>query len=110
MQNEILALFEKKKIYLKGLRQLDFSDILRSKTLEIYFGVDTKSYYTIVFVSKAKSKILRKNSDKFNELCANFEKKFDTAIKKRILFYSSQICQKAKKELENNGWKCYDFM
>ncbi|MGG7049130.1 MULTISPECIES: hypothetical protein [unclassified Campylobacter] len=110
MDTQILKLFESKKIFLKDLKNLDVSEFSRSKTLKIFFGVDLKGFYTIVFFRFAKSRLLKKESQALNELCTKFEAKFDTAIKKRILFYSSPACSKALDELTSSGWKCHEAL
>lgn len=110
MNNETLNLFEKRKIFLRDLKKLDSSEFTRSKTLKIFFGVDTKNFFTIVIFRFAKTKLLRKDNEILNEICQKIETKFDTVVKKRILFYSSNICKKALKDLNDSGWKCYDFV
>ncbi|MEH1010087.1 hypothetical protein QM027_03350 [Campylobacter concisus] len=40
----------------------------------------------------------------------NFEEKFQTKIKKRVIFYNSQICSKSLNYFKEQGWSCYDFV
>ncbi|QCD44741.1 hypothetical protein [Campylobacter mucosalis] len=110
MNEQICAIFESKKLILKDLKRLETSKFSRSKTLEIFLGVDLKGYYTLVFIRNAKTRFLKKDSDALNEICANIEKSYDFNIKKRVLFYKSEICSKAIKALESGDWRCYDFV
>ncbi|AQW81979.1 hypothetical protein [Campylobacter pinnipediorum] len=110
MNEKVFELFENKKILLRNLQKLNLSEFTKIRTISAYFGVDMKGFYTIVFISVAKSRFMKKNYIFLDDICDKYEKKFDTAIKKRILFYKSNICSKTLHELKSNSWRCYDFV
>ncbi|MBR8462419.1 hypothetical protein KDD93_00900 [Campylobacter sp. faydin G-24] len=110
MNKRLCELFEKRQILLKNLQNLDVSEFSKKRSLALYFGVDTKSFYTLVCVRDAKSRLLLKEALKIDEICQKCEVKFNTTIKKRVLFYNSQICSKSLEILNKNGWRCYDFV
>lgn len=109
MNQKIWELFEAKKILLRDLKRLDLSEFTKKRSLEAFFGVDTKNFYEIVLRS-AKSRLLVKEASEIDEICAKFEEKFQTKIKKRVIFYNSQICSKSLKYFKEQGWSCYDFV
>ena len=49
MNQKIWGLFEAKKILLRDLKRLDLSEFTKKRSLEAFFGVDTKNFYEIVF-------------------------------------------------------------
>ncbi|MCD8213368.1 MAG: hypothetical protein LUC34_04905 [Campylobacter sp.] len=110
MNQKIWALFEERRILLKNLKILEISEFCKKRSLTAYLGVDKNSFYEIVFIRDAKSRLLLKEAAQINEICAKFEQKFQTVIKKRVIFYNSQICSKSLDTLRQNGWRCYDFV
>ncbi|MBE2985122.1 hypothetical protein CCAL9344_07350 [Campylobacter sp. RM9344] len=110
MNQKICELFEDKKILLRDLRRVDLSEFCKKRLFEAYFGVDTKGYYEIVFIRYAKSRLLKKEALEICELCKRIETKFDTSIRKRTLFFSSQICSKSLEIFKQDGWRTYDFV
>ena len=110
MNQKIWELFEAKKILLKDIKALNTSEFSTKKTLDIFWGVDEKKFYNLIFLRTAKSRLLRKEALELEEICKKIETKFQISLKKKIIFYSSEICSKALKELQNSKWRCYDFM
>ncbi|EJP75584.1 MULTISPECIES: hypothetical protein [Campylobacter] len=110
MNPKIWPLFEARKILLKDLKSVDLGEFCKRRTLSACLGVDTKGFYEIVFLREAKSRLLLKEAREIDEICAKIEQKFQTAIKKRVLFYNSEICSKSLEMLKQNGWRCYDFV
>lgn len=110
MDQKVVELFSDKKILLRNLQHVELGKITKIRTLDCYFGINLKSFYQIVFIRNAKSRLIKKDAINLNQIVAILEQNFDTAIKKRTLFYSSEICSKAKNELKNTGWTCYDFV
>ena len=86
------------------------SEFTKKRSLEAFFGVDTKNFYEIVFLRSAKSRLLLKEASEINEICTKFEEKLQTKIKKRVIFYNSQICSKSLNYFKEEGWSCYDFV
>lgn len=110
MNQKIWELFEAKKILLRDLKRLDLSEFTKKRSLEAFFGVDTKNFYEIVFLRNAKSRLLLKEAGEINEICTKFEEKFQIKIKKRVILYNSQICSKSLNYFKEQGWSCYDFV
>ncbi|WP_103572027.1 hypothetical protein [Campylobacter concisus] len=110
MNQKIWELFEAKKILLRDLKTIDTKEFSSKKTLEIFWGVDEKKFYNLIFLRTAKSRLLRKEALELEEICKKIETKFQISLKKKIIFYSSEICSKALKELQKSNWRCYDFM
>lgn len=107
MNNEICEILTKYGVLFKQLNTLDFSQYSKKRSYKLLLGVDLKDYFTAVFFRDAKSKFLRLELENLNEICAKLEAQNGTAIKKRVLFYNSQICSKVKAA---QMWKFYDFM
>ena len=76
------------------------ANLPRKRSLEAFFGVDTKNFYEIVFLRSAKSRLLVKEASEIDEICAKFEEKFQTKIKKRVIFYNSTNLLKVPKLLQ----------
>lgn len=110
MSEKIFSLLGERKLLLNGFEQISLANFTRSRTLKAYLGVDMKQFYTLVFLREAKSRLLAKEASVLNEICAQIELAREHAIKKRVLFFDSQICSKARTKLEDGGWKCYGFM
>ncbi len=110
MNNQICELFEEQKLLFKKLETLDFARYSKKRSFEAFLGVDMKGFYTLIFVRRAKSKLLSKELDELNQICGSIESEREHAIKKRILFFNSAICSKILKNESAAGWKFYDFM
>ncbi|ANE34006.1 hypothetical protein [Campylobacter hyointestinalis] len=108
MDNQICEIFNANKILLKNLKTLNFSDFSKRRSYQLFFGIDKNSFYTLVFLRNAKSKLLKKEFEELFDICKLIETKFDTNIKKHILFYNSQICSKIITQTKD--WKFYAFM
>ncbi|ANE36162.1 hypothetical protein CIG11343_1148 [Campylobacter iguaniorum] len=108
MDNQISEIFSLNKILLRNLKTLDFSEFSKKRNYQLFLGIDTNSFYTLVFLRTAKSKVFNKEIGDLATVCKEIENKFDTLIKRRILIYNSQICQKVISA--NKDWKFYAFM
>lgn len=107
MSSEIYKIFEAHNLVLKDLKQIDLSEFSKKKTLKSAIGIDTKGFYTIVFIREAKSRFLKKEFEDIVEICQKIEEKLGLKIKKRVIFYGSQICSKTQNLIKESGWK-YD--
>lgn len=107
MNNELSELLIGRKILLKKSREIDFAKYSRKRNYTLILGVDNNNFYNIIFFRKAKSKFLNKELAHLNEISSILESEVKANIKKRILFYSSEICSKVKL---NKDWKFYDFV
>lgn len=110
MSSQIYELFKARKIFLKNLQCVDLAEICKKRSIKAYFGVRLDEFYELILIRNAKSRLLKKEVEELNEICGKIEAKFQTAIKKRTLFYNSQICSKSLEFLKANGWRCYDFV
>lgn len=110
MDEKILKLFADKNILLKNLKSIDMSEIVKTRTIIGYMGVNLDGFYQIVLIRSAKSKFILKDMDLIEQICLKIENKFDIKIKKRVLFYNSPACKKAINQLIVKNWKCYDFV
>ena len=54
MNQKIWELFEAKKILLRDLKRLELSEFTKKRSLEAFFGVDTKNFKEIVFLISSK--------------------------------------------------------
>lgn len=107
MSSEIYKIFEAHNLVLKDLKQIDLSEFSKKKTLKSAIGIDTKGFYTIVFIREAKSRFLKKEFEDIVKICRKIEEKLGLKIKKRVIFYGSQICSKTQNLIKESGWK-YD--
>lgn len=108
MNNIISEIFIKNRILLRNLQTLDITEFSKKRAYSLFFGVDRNNFYTLIFFRNAKSKFLKKELNDLYEICKLVEIKFDTNIKKKVLFYKSQICSKILKDTKD--WKFYAFM
>lgn len=102
----IYELLNSQNILLPKLSALDISSLSSKRTLKAWLGVDTKEYYTLIFLRSAKARLLKKEADELSELSSLIATKQGHAIKKIVLFYHSQACSKAIKSLKELGWCC----
>lgn len=105
MKAEIYKIFETRNLALKDLKQIDLTEFSSKRTIECAVGIDIKGFYTIVFIRSAKSRFLKKEFEDIAQICSQIETKLGLKIKKRVIFYSSQICSKTKNLIEESGWK-----
>ncbi len=107
---KIVEFFNKKRSIFKKLEKIDNRLLETKKRIEIYDGVDLKSYYYCIFYSKQKSRFVVKNANDLEDLFIKVISLKKHNYKKKILLIECQICSKAKKYLEEKGWKIYVFV
>lgn len=110
MQKQISELLLSKKLLLKNFKTLDTKEFSKKRSYEIYFGVDLDGFFTLVFVRNAKSRFISKDANELLNLDKIVQEKLDKIVKKRVLFYNSQMCSKSKKILEESEFIFYDFV
>ena len=97
-------------LLLKNFKTIEMKNFTRSRAYSAYFGVDLQNFNTLVFVREASSRFVMRDSEFLlnlsDQICADLGK----VIKKRVLFYNSQICSKSQKFLKENGFVTYAFM
>jgi hypothetical protein len=101
------ALLEKNYLY-KSLHKIDIKTLGSRKKIEIYEGVDTKSYYASIFILSQKSRFLRKNADDLEVIYEKLKQVQDHNYKKKLLIYQMPFCSKAKILMKERGWRFID--
>lgn len=104
----IVNLLLGKNLIYKSLKAIDNKTLGTRKKIEIYEGVDTKSYYAAIFYLVQKSRFLRKNADDLDQLYEKLKIVQDHNFKKKILVYQMPLCSKAKEQMKQNGWILID--
>ncbi|BCX79776.1 hypothetical protein [Campylobacter sp. 19-13652] len=102
----IYELLNSKNILLPKLSAFDISTISKKRTIKAWLGVDTKDFYTLIIIREAKVRLLSKEALEIEDLRQKICLQQGHAIKKMILFYSSQACSKALTLLKQNQWQC----
>jgi len=108
-EKEIAEILVSKKLILKKQKNIELAKFTKSRSLQALFGVDLKNFNELVFFSSAKSRFLLKNAQNLENLANLIAEDLRLVIKKRTLFYSSEICSKSVKFLKEAGWKLYDL-
>jgi DNA-binding Lrp family transcriptional regulator len=101
----IVEKLQKSGLIFKSLKKILPKELGSRKKIEIYLGVDIKSFYVAIFFVTKKSRILQKEAKEFIELHKRLEKYNDSAIKKKYLYIEVPICSKAREFLEEKGWR-----
>lgn len=102
----IYELLNSNKILLPKLGAIDISGITKKRTIKAWLGVDTKDFYTLIIIRQSKSRLLSKEAIEIEQLRQQISTQKGHAIKKVVLFYSSQACSKALELLSQNQFKC----
>ena len=104
---QIVDYLQEKNIIFKSLKPVAPKELGSRKKIELYLGVDTKAYYSIVMVVEKKSRVLRKEAGELMLLHEKLEKYIDSHIKKKYILIKAPLCSKAKAMLEEHGWKVW---
>lgn len=100
----LISLLLKRDYIYKSLVEIDKKTLGSRKKIDIYEGVDTKSYYAAIFVLVQKSRFLRKNADDLEMLFEKLKEVQDHNYKKKLLIYQMPLCSKAKEQMKQAGW------
>ncbi|WP_456391943.1 hypothetical protein [Nitratifractor sp.] len=103
----IVETLAKRGIVCKRLEPLSPKELGSRKRVEIYRGVERDDYYCMVMVVRKKSRILRKETEEFEELHRRLEAKIEAKIKRRYLLLDAPICSKAAEALKERGWRIF---
>lgn len=74
--------------------------LVLEKKMGIYFDEEN-----IIFVISQKSRVLIKDTVKFEEILEKVNSHLSKKFIKKIIIIDSPLCSKAKKELENLKWE-----
>jgi hypothetical protein len=86
---------------------VDRSVIKTRKQMSIFMGVDSKSYYHLIFSVAQKSRFLQKHALEISSFHEHMVLHVNHNYKYKHLFLEADICSKARVFLENEGWKVY---
>lgn len=89
----------------KSFKALNPKELGTRKKVEIYIGIDLKSFYTFVMSLEKKSRVLLKEARELGRLHEEAERYLGSKIMKKILLIDAPLCSKAKAWLETEGWK-----
>ncbi len=103
----ILDYLQKRKYIFKKFEKIDNKILKTRKKIEIYKAVNLKSFYMAIFFYNGKSRFILKNAKEILELMEKLKDISKHNYKKSILMVEGAICSKAKKILEDNGWRIY---
>jgi hypothetical protein len=102
---EVVEYYSNKGILFRSLKQIPVKELGSRKRVEIYLGVDTQSYYTMIISIEKKSRILRKEAEEIMLFHEKLEKQIASKILKKYILIKAPLCSKAKKSMEEKGWK-----
>ena len=102
---KIVEYFRQEGILFRSLSPIAPKELGSRKKVEIYLGVDTKSFYTMILFIEKKSRILRKESEALMQLHTQLEKKISAKIVKKYILVAAPLCSKAKRYMEEQGWR-----
>jgi len=72
--------------------------------IKIYHAVDTKGYFTAIFVVSQKSKILLKDVERLQSVYDKLVLYSEHNFKHKMIFIDAPLCSKAKQALKDLGW------
>ena len=101
MLDKISKLCVREGLLLQKFQTLDIASFTRSRSYGAYFGVDLKSYNVLLFMRDAEFLL---------SLANDISTSLGKVVKKRVLFYNSQMCSKSAKFLKENGFSLHAFV
>ncbi len=105
---EIVDLLSKHGYIFKSLNKIDKKELKTRKNIDIFVGVDLKSYYVAIFVLKQKSRFVQKSADEIEILYQRLQIVKDHNFKKKLFVFDLIMCSKAKEKLKSKNWKLID--
>ncbi len=100
----IVDLLQEKKLVFKSLKPIDVKELGSRKKIDIYLGVDLKSYYASIIHVAKKSRILRKEAMELMEFHKKLEAYNESKINKKYIYIQASLCSKAKALFEEEEW------
>ena len=92
-------------IVCKSLSEISPKTLGSRKRIALYIGVDLKGYYCSVMAVSKKSRVVRKEAEELMRLHEKMEVWNGTTIPKKYIRVDAPLCSKAKKRMEQEGWK-----
>ena len=100
----IVELLQEKKLVFKSLKPIDIKELGSRKKIEIYLGVDLKSYYACIIHINKKSRILSKEAIELMQFHKRLEDYNDSKINKKYIYIQAPLCSKAKALFKEEKW------
>ena len=100
----IVELLQEKRLVFKSLKPIDVKELGSRKKIDIYLGVDLKSYYACIIHVDKKSRILRKEAMELMEFHKKLEAYNESKINKKYIYIQAPLCSKAKALFEEEKW------
>jgi hypothetical protein len=108
---DLTTFYTNKNILFKDINEIIPKQLASRKKIQIYTATDIKSAYYAIFIVDSKSRFIRKNANDLLELFEKLKEFKEHNFKHKELLISSPLCSKAKKYLQDNGWRVrVDFM
>ncbi len=96
------------KTLFSAFSSLDKTILKSRKKMSLYSGVDTNSFYHVVFQIEQKSRFVFKNAQEV----VDFEKIIVLHVnhnyKYKHLLLCAPLCSRAQKYLQEEGWRIYN--
>lgn len=103
MQKIVDFLQRRGKLY-KQMKEVLPKELGVRNRIKIYHAVDTKGYFTAIFVISQKSRILLKDVARIQSVYDKLVLYSDHNFKYKIIFIDAPLCSKAKQGLKELGW------
>ena len=103
----IVDLLQEKRLVFKSLKPIDVKELDSRKKIEIYLGVDLKSYYACIIHVAKKSRILSKEAMELIEFHKKLEAYNESKINKKYIYIQAPLCSKAKALFKEEGWRVW---
>ena len=96
------------KLLFTATQTLDPKAMGIKKRVDILRCVDKNRFYHFVLFNDAKSRFLQKNAEEVEAVYGKTVQFCGHNFKYRHIFIKNGLCSKAKKLLEEKGWKVYN--
>jgi len=106
MQTIVDSLRKKGKLY-KAFLEISPKELAIRNKIKIYKATDIKGYFWAMIVIKQKSRILKKDVEKYNTIYAKLVAHTEHNFKYKVLFIDAPLCSKARDLFKENGWRLY---
>lgn len=103
MQQIVDVLRRRGKIY-KYMKEILPKELGVRNKIKIYHAVDTKGYFTAIFVISQKSRILLKDVARLQSVFDKLVLYSGHNFKHKIIFIDAPLCSKAKAAFKDTGW------
>jgi hypothetical protein len=106
VQKIVDSLRKKGKLF-KKMQEVSPKELGIRNKIKIYKATDINGYFWVLFAINQKSRILKKDIEKFEEIAKKFSLYCGHNFKYKAIFIDAPLCSKAKDGFENAGWRVY---